>query len=581
MIRETSRLAAKEFDLIVVGGGIFGVCAAWDAALRGLSVALLERGDFGEATSANSYKFAHGGMRYLQQLDIPRLWESSHERSALIRVAPHLVYPLPILMPTYGHGSKGKELLRAGLSVYDVLTATRNRGIADPRRRIPSAHFLSRNEALSRFPHLSSAGLTGGVVFADGQIYNTPRLTLAHVRSAMERGSEALNYAEVVGFLRTGDRVHGVEVHDRLTDRRFSVRAKVVLNATGPWAAPLLENSLDLHLGQKRPVFSRDIYFVTRRALSPDLGLACQAATRDAHAVIDRGARHLFLLPWRGFTLVGVWHGVYHGPVDDIRVSLEEVEALAAEANGAYPGLQLTADEVCMVNTGLILFGEGQQDAARHDFGKRSVLLDHARDHGIEGLMTLVGVRATVARGMAAKAVEQVFGKLGRTAPACRTSITPVFGGAVRDFEALVAEIARRVPGRPPAVARALAHNYGSGYAEVLELAEATPALGEPFHGATVLRAEAVHAVRREMAASLADVVLRRTDLGTACRPSREALADCADLVGRELEWDRARADAEVAEAEAFFGDRGAIRRYGSGTAGTQGGNPARSSRTL
>lgn len=152
MTRPWADLADKEYDVVVVGGGIFGACAAWDAALRGLSVLLLERGDFGEATSANAYKFVHGGMRYLQQLDLVRLWESSDERSALLRVAPHLVYPLPIAMPTYGHRMRGKEVLRAGFAAYELLTARRNRGIRDARRRIPGPGFSPGTPFSASFP---------------------------------------------------------------------------------------------------------------------------------------------------------------------------------------------------------------------------------------------------------------------------------------------------------------------------------------------------------------------------------------------------------------------------------------------
>ena len=218
MTRPWADLADKEYDVVVVGGGIFGACAAWDAALRGLSVLLLERGDFGEATSANAYKFVHGGMRYLQQLDLVRLWESSDERSALLRIAPHLVYPLPIAMPTYGHGMRGKEVLRAGFAAYELLTARRNRGIQDARRRIPRARFLSRDAILGEFPDLPTDGLTGAALFADAQVYNMPRLTLGFVRAAQEAGAAAVNYAEVTRFVQDGGRVAGVEVHDIRTD---------------------------------------------------------------------------------------------------------------------------------------------------------------------------------------------------------------------------------------------------------------------------------------------------------------------------------------------------------------------------
>jgi glycerol-3-phosphate dehydrogenase len=560
-------LADKEYDVVVVGGGIFGACAAWDAVLRGLSVLLLERGDFGEATSANAYKFVHGGMRYLQQLDLVRLWESSHERSALLRIAPHLVYPLPIAMPTYGHAMRGKEVLRAGFAAYELLTANRNRGIRDPRRRIPRAQFLSREAILREFPELPAARLTGAALFADAQVYSMPRLTLAFVRAAQDAGAAALNYAEVTRFLREGDRVTGVEVRDRQGEATFTVRARVVLNAAGPWAATLLLRGLGLDLGVRRPVFSRDVYLVTRRRLNSPAGLAAATVTRDAHAVIDRGARHLFLVPWREFTLVGVWHGVHHGSIDHVEVRPDELDRLVAEANRAYAGLHLRADDIQLVNTGLILFGDQAQEPGSHDFGKRSLLIDHARDDGIDGLITLVGVRSTVARRMAERTMTMVLAKLGRRAPRCRTADTPISGGDVPDFERLVAEIAERVPGGGAGVARALAHNYGSRYGEVLACAGRDPALLAPLDQSTVFGAEVVHAVRHEMATTLGDVVHRRTDLGTAARPSDAALHACAAIMARELGWDEMRTAAEVAKVESFFQHKGAVRSFSAAEA--------------
>jgi glycerol-3-phosphate dehydrogenase len=157
-------MAQRTYDLVVIGGGIFGVCAAWDATLRGLSVALLERGDFSHATSANSYKIVHGGIRYVQQADLALVRESSHERTVLLRVAPHLVHPLPIVIPTYGYGMKGKPILRMGLLIYDLLTLDRNRGIDDRQRKIPFGRFLSREELLGHFSCVPREGLTGGAI---------------------------------------------------------------------------------------------------------------------------------------------------------------------------------------------------------------------------------------------------------------------------------------------------------------------------------------------------------------------------------------------------------------------------------
>ena len=234
--RNLGSLASREFDVLVVGGGIFGACAAWDAALRGLSVALLERRDFGSGTSANSFKMVHGGIRYLQHADMYRIRESSRERSALLRIAPHLVSPLPIMIPTYGHGREGKELLSAGMLVYDLATIDRNRGLLDPDRRIPRSRVVSREACLEALPGLEASDLTGGALFHDAQIHNTPRLTLAFLQSAASAGATIANYVEASGFLQDGDSVTGVRARDVLGGDTLDVRARMVLNCAGPWA---------------------------------------------------------------------------------------------------------------------------------------------------------------------------------------------------------------------------------------------------------------------------------------------------------------------------------------------------------
>ncbi len=550
MKRDTSELARKEFDLVVVGGGIIGVCAAWDAAMRGISVALVEKHDFSHATSANHLKMVHGGIRYLQHLDLLRIRESCRERSALLRIAPHLVRPLPVVVPTSGHGKRGKEILSCGMFLYDMLTLDRNRGIGDPGRRIPRGRFLSQREVLEIFPGLDRGGLTGGAVFCDGQIYNPPRLALSFLRSAVGAGAVAANYLEVEGFLRRGGCVAGVKARDSLTGDRFEIRGKVTLNAAGPWAASLIEESLEIPV-TPRPVFSRDACFVVRRRLSPEYALACQTRTRDADALFSRGARHLFAAPWRGYTLVGVWHGVHRGVPDAFKVTEEELQSFLDETNDAYPGLDLSRDDVTTVNAGLILFTENYRSAEGISFGKRSILWDHQAMHGIGGLVTLIGVRATTARGMAEKAVDLVVRKLGRSYPKCRTETTPIHGGRIEVFEDFLDHVLRRRPSTMDEDSmRALAHNHGSAYGEVFDLLEERSTWAERVGDSAVLEAEIVHGVRMEMARRLGDVVFRRTDLATAEVPGGEAIQTCARLMASELGWDEVRMQQEMDEVK-------------------------------
>jgi glycerol-3-phosphate dehydrogenase len=562
MKRQLEKLANKEYDLVVIGGGIFGACAAWDAVLRGLKVALVEKDDFCQGTSANHFKMIHGGMRYLQHLDLPRIRESSRERSILLKTAPHLAEPLPILMPTYGHGLKGKEILRAGLRVYELITFDRNRGIHDPRRRIPNAAFLSKAEVLEEYPGLNPRNLTGAVVFCDGQIYNPPRLVLSYLRSAAQQGLHAANYLEAVDYVRKDRAVQGVVVQDRLTGDRFEIRSKLVLNASGPWAHRLNEKIFK-RPSKVVPSFSRDLVMVVSKRLSERYAFAHIAASRDHDALLDRGGRHLFIIPWRNYSLVGVWHQVFNAAPEGITVRRSELEQFLGEINNVYDRVRLTVDDVTFVNTGLILFGteDDQGGKSDHSFGKRSMLVDHLQEENISGLLTLIGVRATVARLDAERAIRLVLRRLNKEARPSATHATPIHGGNFECIDDLMREAERYAAEAcgcrisPP-----LVRNYGSAYPDVLAYCREDPRLGRTIDGSHVIQAEVVHAVRDEMAVKLEDVVFRRTELGTGANPGPAALEACGRLMALECGWSQEQTRSEIDAVLDIFTRKGPWR---------------------
>ncbi|MDP6682984.1 MAG: glycerol-3-phosphate dehydrogenase/oxidase [Desulfobacterales bacterium] len=553
MRRSISALTEKEFDLIVVGGGIFGVCAVWDAVLRGLSVALVERRDFSHATSANHLKVVHGGIRYLQHADVYRVRESCKERSALLRIAPHLIHPIPFVMPTYGHGLEGKEILGAGVLLYDIITNTRNRGIADPARRIPWGRILSRDQCLKLFPDLNNKKLSGASIFYDGQFYNPTRLAISFLRSSANAGAVVVNYVEVTKFLHKNKRVFGVKARDVLSDERFEIKGKVVLNTTGPWASDLLEFGAGIRLNP-RPSFSRDLGFVVSRRLIDKYALACKIKTRDPDAILSRKGRHIFLVPWRDCTLIGVWHIVHEKDTDEISVTEKELQTFIDEINEACPFVRLGLEDISMINTGLTLFGENEPGSKDLRFGKRSMLIDHTKKERMDGLVTLIGVRATTARGMAEKAVDMILRKLGRGFLRSSTSETPIYGGKIDSLKDLLEDAMGRYKHRlDEEVVRALIYNYGSQYDEVLKYMDENENLGETVGNSTIIKAEIIHAIREEMPQKLEDIVFRRTDLGTAGYPGENALLECAYLTGKELEWDEKKRGKELQEVRRIF----------------------------
>ena len=496
MKRNPKALAAEQFDVLVVGGGAFGAAAAWDASLRGLRVALIEQSDFGGGASAECFKMVHGGIRYLQHADLRRMRFSCAQRSAMLRIAPHLVNPLPIVIPTYGHGRQGKAFLAAGMLAYDMLTAGRNLGVRDPSRRIRGMELLSKNRVLELFPELDARSLTGGAVFEDGQMYNAARLVLAFVKSAVKRGAVAANYVQAQRFLWAGRRVVGMRARDALDGEEFDIRASLVLNAAGPWADYLLEDT-ERFPGHRRGHFSRDACFLVNRRPTSKYALAVPGWSKDSDAVVSRAARHLFAVPWRDCMLIGVWHRLFPARPDTAEVEEGELAAWIEEMNSSYPALRLSRDDVIYANCGLVPFGDGKTSAGELSFGKESRFIDH-RNQGIDGLVTLIGIRYTTARGDAATAVD------------------------------LLAALE---------------------YLQVAERAQA-PGMSERLGRSDTLMAEVSFAARDEMAQRLADVVLRRTDLGSGSHPGTDALKGAAIGMQRELGWSDSRREAEVADTE-------------------------------
>jgi glycerol-3-phosphate dehydrogenase len=556
--RNAAALADGVFDVAIIGGGAFGAAAAWDAALRGLRVALIERKDFGGGSSAECFKMVHGGIRYLQHMDIGRLRSSSHERSALLRIAPHLVSPLPIVIPTYGRGRKGKAFLGAGMHLYDALTLDRNAGIPDRSRRIPGARFLGRAEVLELFPDIDGTGLTGGAVFDDGQMYSPPRLVLAFVKSAVGAGAVACNYVEATGFLWEGVRVSGVKARDRLDGAEMEIRARLVLNAAGPGAEYLLTG--DSRFGAwQRGAFSRDACFVVRRRPRSPYALAIQGQSRDRNALVGREARHMFIVPWRDYTLVGVWHKVFPDHPDATVVGDEELDAWIREINDCYPSLALGHEDVVYRNCGLVPFGDGSVGTSELSFGKESRYIDHRRTHGVAGLVTLIGIRYTTARGDAGRALDLLLEQASVAPPPPGTDRRPLAGGDIVDFGSLRTAARRSQPaGFDEVTLEALLRNHGSEYGQVLGQVRASPADFKRVGGTTTIMAEVTHAVRAEMAARLEDVVLRRTDLGSGSHPGMAALQRVAARMATLLGWDADRTQHEIEATDAV------LRRHGA-----------------
>jgi glycerol-3-phosphate dehydrogenase len=541
--RNLKRIAATEYDLLVIGGGVYGLCVAWDAALRGLSVALVEKGDFGAATSAATLRIVHGGLRYLQHADFRRMRESIRERMILMRLAPHLVHPLPCLVPTYGHLLKGKEVLAIAMAMTDLIGLDRNR-LDDPQKRIPNGRTISRAECLSILPGIDPNGLTGGAIFYDAQMHNSERLTLSFALSADEAGADLANYVEVTGLSTSRGRVTAVACKDQHTGETFDVRAKIVANMTGPWS-DIVVAYLRGGKPNRRVLRSKGIQIVAPLYCA-GYAFALESTQRDPDAIISRGGRLYFVTPWRGRSLIGTTDTVYEGDPDDFAITERDIAEFVGELNAIYPGARLSPDQVPFWFGGLRPVGERNIDPNVSRAARKFEIIDHARRDGTKNFISVTGVKYTTARDIAQKAVDRIFRKMGVRPPKCPTDGARLWGGEIERFDDFMAEqVGARRHGLSEATMRHLVHDYGSRLDDIFAYTEADPALGATLPGSEITRAEIVHACRHEMVGSLADVVLRRTELGTLGPPHPAAVDEVLCIMSREVGWSASRQAAE------------------------------------
>lgn len=552
--RDLSGLGQKEYDLAVIGGGIHGACVAWEAACRGLSVALLEKSDFASATSANSLKIIHGGFRYLQNADLGRMRASIHERALLMQLAPHLVHPLPVLVPAYGHGLKGREAFSLAILANELIAFDRNR-LEDPQKSIPPGRIISRRECLERMPGLPAQGLTGGAIFYDAQVYHSERLVLAFLRSAAEAGAELANYVEVTGFLREGGRVCGLLAQDAFSGEILAVRARAVVNAGGPWIDALLAGLQGGEQVAPRPPLAKAVNLITRPLFEGfAAGIPAHNDYLDGRLLPGAGSSYLFVAPWRGRSIVGTVYTPFRQRPEALRVEEGDVGVLLGELNRAYPAAKLAREEVSFVHAGL-LPAEGidpRTGAVR--LRKHARIADH-RPEGAAGLISVEGVKYTTARRVAEEAVKRAFSALGYRPPRPDYAEMRLHGGRIERFEEfLQAQVGKRPCGLDAEEVRSLVYQYGSAYPEVLDSLDVEARDGgQVSKRLAVLKAQVRYAIRREMAVRLADVVFRRTELGTAGHPGEDALRFCAGVMADELGWGPAQIEKELEEVERAF----------------------------
>jgi glycerol-3-phosphate dehydrogenase len=554
--RNLSSLTERQYDLAVIGGGIYGISVARDATLRGFTVALVEQGDFGSATSSNLHKIIHGGLRYLQHGDLKRMRESIRERSILMRIAPHLVEPLPFLIPVYRNVPPGKVVTATALKLNDMIGFDRNRDL-DSYKMIPPGRLISPDHCRQLCPLLDPTGLTGAALFYDAQVHNADRLNLSLLLSAMKAGAHVANYAQVTGFLREGHRVNGMRVKDVLSGKVFDVRARMIVNCAGPWVDRVLQL---LGIPSSENIgWCKAVVLVTR-SLVQDIavGLQSRIPYEDRDALFNKGYRFFFVTPWRDKSLIGTFQAPCAENPEDIKVSEGDLHRYLQEINAAFPEAGIKRRDVHFIYRGLLPITNERADNGDINLMKHFAISDHTKADDVEGLVSVRGVKYSTARDVAEKVVDLAGRKLGKNSLTCRTANTPVDGGDTDFFQAFMAGQLEPPASVSPEIFEHLIRTYGSEYPRILKYCDDDRELGVPVTtGSPVTRAEVLHGVRHEMAQTLADVVFRRTELGTAGYPGDACLRICAGIMAAELRWNQEKTRHEIEEVRRTFEERG------------------------
>ncbi len=528
----------QTFDVLIVGGGIYGATMLWEATSRGLSALLIEMNDFCSATSANSLKTIHGGLRYLQTLDLKRVRESIRERQILLRIAPHLVQPLSCLMPTAGHMMKSKEVMTMGLLMNDFISMDRNTAVPD-FNHLKNGIIINKARAREQIPFVNFDVYTGAANWFDGQAYNSERLVFGFIQSAVEKGAQAVNYIKAEQFLIHNDQVQGVKAVDTITNSEYEIKADTVITTTGAWTNKICPESVKIPF-----IPSKAINLIVKKRLAENaIGINSGIEYKNGVKTFRRKSRNLFIAPWRHYTIIGTTHLPYDGDPDEYKVSKSDIQDFLLELNDLMPNTELKESDVTFFHGGVLPL------KTLPEAGRDVQLLEQYQifNSEIKGLYNVIGVKYTTARDVAEKTINRIYKKKGLKR-LFNTRKEPLHGGDIDDYLAFVDDIKKDVESvLDDNVVLQLVRNYGTTCTKVIKLIEEKPELAQRLaENTNVIKAQVVYAVKYESAEKLADVVLRRTELGSGEYPSDEALNAAAKLMGNELGWDKSRIDSEI-----------------------------------
>ncbi|NET31964.1 MAG: glycerol-3-phosphate dehydrogenase [Cyanothece sp. SIO1E1] len=542
-MRDFQAIQQASYDLIVIGGGINGAGVAWDAALRGLKTILIEKNDFGSGTTSWSTRLVHGGLRYLEYFEFNLVRESLREREILLRLAPHLVQPIPMTIPIYSYGSRSYWEIQAGMLLYDILSFDKT---------LPAHRMLPKQKFQQLFRDINPAQLKGAAQYYDGQVERAERLCLETILSARAAGAVVLNHVAVTHLQREGSQIKALTCQDQLTGEAFQVQGNpqvVVVNTSGPWVDQVCG------LGH-RGTHTAPIGTI------PKIG-----GTKGSHIIVEPfpGApdtalyveakadnRPFFIVPWLNLYLIGTTDLHYEGDLDQIKANDDEIDYLIAETNRVIPSARLSRAEVRFTYSGVrpLPYAKGQKPGS---ITRNHILYDHSQE-GVDNLISLIGGKLTTFRRVGEEMVDAVYHRLNQSVPPCLTQEKPLPGAILphdprieqggADYRSLVSLESIYY----------LFKVYGASATEVLALVDAAPDLAERIVPRLPdIKAQVVYAVRSEMAYTLVDICRRRMMLAMQADYGFEALPAVVDTLRQHCNWTPAECDRQIQQYRTYM----------------------------